>query len=72
MAQRTVDSACNIDKESVTQINYPSNGNNAHQMITMHDADPKSGAKGGIDMTTDMWIAAQVSGYQEMRDFTAV
>jgi hypothetical protein len=48
------------------------NGNNAHEMImtiTMQGADQKSGAKGGIDMTTDMWIAAQVSGYQEVRDF---
>jgi hypothetical protein len=48
------------------------NGNNAHQMImtiTMQGADAKSGTKGGIDMTTDMWIAPQVSGYQEVRDF---
>jgi hypothetical protein len=48
------------------------NGNNAHQLImtiTMQGADAKSGTKGGIDMTTDMWIAPQVSGYQEVRDF---
>lgn len=48
------------------------NGNNAHEMImtiTMQGADQKSGAKGGIDMTTDMWIAPQVAGYQEVRDF---
>ena len=48
------------------------NGNNAREMImtiTMQGADAKSGAKGGIDMTTDMWIAPQVSGYQEVRDF---
>ncbi|MGI8959221.1 MAG: hypothetical protein ACR2IV_05585 [Bryobacteraceae bacterium] len=48
------------------------NGNDAHEMImtiTMQGADPKSGAKGGIDMTTDMWIAPQVAGYQEVRDF---
>lgn len=48
------------------------NGNNAHEMImniTMQGADPKSGAKGGVDMTTDMWIAPQVAGYQEVRDF---
>jgi hypothetical protein len=48
------------------------NGNNAHEMImtmTMQGADAKSGAKGGLDMTTDMWIAPQVSGYQEVRDF---
>src|SRR4051812_48899152 len=48
------------------------NGNNAHEMImtiTMQGADPKSGSKGGIDMTTDMWIAPQVAGYQEVRDF---
>jgi hypothetical protein len=48
------------------------NGNNAHEMImniTMQGADAKSGTKGGIDMATDMWIAPQVSGYQEVRDF---
>ncbi|MFL6350648.1 MAG: hypothetical protein ACJ74Z_02185 [Bryobacteraceae bacterium] len=48
------------------------NGNNAHRMImtmTMQGADAKSGAKGGIDMTTDMWIAPQVSGYEEVRHF---
>ena len=48
------------------------NGNNAHEMImtmTMQGSDQKSGAKGGIDMTTDMWIAPQVAGYQEVRDF---
>jgi hypothetical protein len=48
------------------------NGNNAQEMImniTMQGADPKSGAKGGVDMATDMWIAPQVSGYQEVRAF---
>ena len=48
------------------------NGNDAHQMImtiTMQGADAKSGTKGGIDVTTDMWIAPQVAGYQEVRDF---
>ncbi len=48
------------------------NGNNAKEMImtiTMQGTDPKSGTKGGIDMTTDMWVAPQVSGYQEVRDF---
>jgi hypothetical protein len=47
-------------------------GNKAHQMImsiTMQGADAKSGTKGGIDMTTDMWVAPQVSGYEEVRDF---
>jgi hypothetical protein len=48
------------------------NGNDAHQMImtiTMQGADAKSGTKGGIDVTTDMWIAPQVAGYEEVRDF---
>jgi hypothetical protein len=48
------------------------NGNNAHQTImtiTMQGNDAKSGTNGGIDMTNDMWIAPQVSGYQEVRDF---
>jgi hypothetical protein len=48
------------------------NGNNAHEVVmtmTMQGTDAKSGAKGGIDMTTDMWIAPNVAGYQEVRDF---
>jgi hypothetical protein len=48
------------------------NGNDAHQMImtiTMQGADAKSGTRGGIDVTTDMWIAPQVAGYEEVRDF---
>ena len=49
------------------------NGNNAHEVImtmTMQGTDAKSGAKGGMDVTTDMWIAPKVSGYEEVRDFT--
>ncbi|MGI8989527.1 MAG: hypothetical protein ACR2I2_08070 [Bryobacteraceae bacterium] len=49
------------------------NGNNAHEVVmtmTMQGADAKSGAKGGMDVTTDMWIAPKVSGYQEVRDFS--
>ncbi len=48
------------------------NGNNAHEMImtiTMQGTDAKSGTKGGLDVTTDMWVAPQVAGYQEARDF---
>ena len=47
-------------------------GNSAHEIVmtmTMQGADAKSGAKGGIDMTNDMWIAPKVSGYEEMRAF---
>ncbi|MDQ6701197.1 MAG: hypothetical protein M3Z36_13540 [Acidobacteriota bacterium] len=47
-------------------------GNNAHEVImtmTMQGSDAKSGAKGGMDVTTDMWIAPKVAGYEEVRDF---
>lgn len=50
----------------------PINGYTAHQTImtiTMQGTDAKSGARGGIDMTTDMWIAPNVAGYGEVRDF---
>ncbi len=49
------------------------NGNNAHEVVmtmTMQGADAKSGAKGGLDVTTDMWIAPKVAGYEEVRDFS--
>ncbi len=49
------------------------NGNNAHEVVmtmTMQGADAKSGAKGGMDVTTDMWIAPKVAGYEEVRDFS--
>lgn len=48
------------------------NGNMAHETImtiTMQGTDAKSGAKGGIDMNMDMWIAPKVSGYDEVRSF---
>ncbi|MCU1257854.1 MAG: hypothetical protein JWO80_739 [Bryobacterales bacterium] len=50
----------------------PINGYTARETImtiTMQGTDAKSGAKGGIDMTTDMWIAPNVAGYGEVRDF---
>src|SRR5262249_54705193 len=31
--------------------------------------DEKTGQKGGMVITTDMWIAPAVAGYQEVRDF---
>ncbi len=49
------------------------NGNNAHEIVmtmTMQGTDAKSGAKGGMDVTTDMWIAPNVAGYEEVRDFS--
>ena|SRR5450432_4059006 len=48
------------------------NGNMAHETImtiTMQGTDAKSGAKGGIDVTTDMWISPKVAGYEEIRAF---
>jgi hypothetical protein len=35
----------------------------------MQGTDQKSGAKGGMDITTDSWIAPKVAGYDEVRDF---
>jgi len=48
------------------------NGVQAHEMImtmTMEGTDQKSGAKGGMDITTDSWIAPKVAGYEEVRAF---
>jgi len=47
-------------------------GLDAHQMILtlkMKATDEKSGARGGMDVVTDMWIAPQVPGYAEVRAF---
>lgn len=47
-------------------------GQDAHEMILtflMNAKDQKSGATGGLEMTTDMWIAPGVPGYDEVRDF---
>jgi len=49
------------------------NGNTAHEMVmtmVMQGSDAKSGAKGGIDVTTDMWIAPSVAGYDEVKNFS--
>lgn len=37
--------------------------------FTMKGTDAKSGQQGAIDMSTDMWIAPGVPGYDEVRDF---
>jgi hypothetical protein len=47
-------------------------GFEAKEMIMkmeMEGTDEKSGQKGGMTVTTDMWIASGVPGYQEVRDF---
>lgn len=47
-------------------------GNEAHERIltlTMKGSDAQSGAQGALDMTTDMWIAPRVAGYDEIREF---
>jgi hypothetical protein len=47
-------------------------GFDAKEMILkmeMEGTDQKSGQKGGMTMTSDMWIAQGVPGYQEVRDF---
>lgn len=37
--------------------------------MTMEATDEKTGQKGGMIITTDMWIAPAVPGYKEVRDF---
>jgi hypothetical protein len=47
-------------------------GLEAKEMILkmeMEAADTESGQKGGMTVTTDMWVAPGVPGYQEVRDF---
>jgi len=47
-------------------------GFDAKEMIMkmeMEGTDEKSGQKGGMTVTTDMWIASGVPGYQEVRSF---
>lgn len=47
-------------------------GENAHQVIVtmaIQGQDAKSGQKGGLDLTTDMWLASGVAGYGEIREF---
>jgi hypothetical protein len=48
------------------------NGSNTHEMvmtITTSGKDEKSGAQGALNVVSDMWIAPNVAGYQEARDF---
>ena len=47
-------------------------GVNAHEVImtmTVQGQDAKSGQKGGLDVTQDMWISPDISGYAEAREF---
>lgn len=47
-------------------------GVETHEMVLtflMNAKDQKSSATGGLDMTTDMWIAPDVPGYGEVRAF---
>ncbi|MGD0772628.1 MAG: hypothetical protein ABSC05_07375 [Candidatus Solibacter sp.] len=47
-------------------------GLEAKEMILkmeMEATDQQSGQKGGMTVTTDMWIAPGIPGYQEVRDF---
>ncbi len=48
------------------------NGFNAHEVIMkieMEGTDKKSGQKGSMIMTTDMWMTTGIAGYSEVRDF---
>jgi hypothetical protein len=47
-------------------------GVDAREMILtmeMEATDKQSGQKGGMTVTTDMWLAPGIPGYQEVRDF---
>jgi hypothetical protein len=37
--------------------------------MSMDSTDQKSGAQGGMQIVNDMWIAPNVSGYEEVREF---
>jgi len=37
--------------------------------MTMEGTDEKTGQKGGMAITTDMWVGPGIKGYQEVRDF---
>ena len=48
------------------------NGIDTHEVImtmTMQGTDQKSGAKGGMDVTSDSWLAPKIAGYEEVRAF---
>ncbi|SPE22571.1 conserved exported hypothetical protein [Candidatus Sulfopaludibacter sp. SbA3] len=48
------------------------NGYDAKEMILkmeMEGTDEKSGQKGGMTITTDMWVAPAINGYGEVREF---
>jgi len=47
-------------------------GLDTHEVVMtlkMKGSDEKSGAKGSLDMVTDMWLAPKVPGYDEVRAF---
>ncbi len=47
-------------------------GYDAHEVIMtleMEGTDKQSGNKGGMTMTSDMWLAPKIAGYDEVRDF---
>ena len=47
-------------------------GFDTHEVIMtleMQGADKQSGSKGAMSMTSDMWIAPKMAGYDEVRDF---
>src|ERR1051325_2460364 len=48
------------------------NGIPAHEVVitmTMEGRDQKSGAKGGMDVVSDYWLAPKIAGYDEVRTF---
>jgi hypothetical protein len=50
----------------------PINGITAREMIltmTMEGTDQQSGAKGGMNIITDSWLAPRIPGYEEVREF---
>lgn len=55
-----------------TGATKPINGFSARETIltlTMEGQDQKSGAKGGMNVVTNMWLAPNVAGYEEVKNF---
>ncbi|MBC7924776.1 MAG: hypothetical protein H7039_03890 [Bryobacteraceae bacterium] len=52
-----------------TRVISGMNTNETIMTLTMEGTDRNSGNKGSMDMQTDMWIAPNMPGYGEVRDF---
>ena len=73
MGQKTDDADINF-KANVRETGQSKvvSGLNAREVVltlTMEGTDKKSGQQGAMNMITDMWLAPDVPGYGEVRDF---